>query len=163
MQDFFSGFVSSNSFDEFLTIGVMLIIISVGFWVLIGRFRLHNALINFYISFAIVQVIPEVWMSFSNFSGIIFFAILVIFFTLIDRSLFDIHLPGSGLAIWQVIVLSILEAGLLVSLVINLVPDKIISPYFTERTFGYFSSPGAGLFWMVIPLLFLIYIDKKSG
>ncbi|EKE11382.1 MAG: hypothetical protein ACD_15C00096G0001, partial [uncultured bacterium] len=126
MGDLLAKFTQSGIVAELSAIGAVLLVISVMFWLVIGRFRLHNALINIYISFAILQVAYEEILAFGKFMPISVFLILVVFLTLVDSNLFEIHLSGSGLAIWQVIVLSFLEAGLLVSIVSSLVPEKQI-------------------------------------
>lgn len=146
---------------ELSTIFLVLFSMSVVFWFIIGRFRLHNALINMYVSFAILQVVPDNIVSFNKFTSVVLFLFLVIFLTFIDKGLFEIHLTGSGLAIWQVIVLSFLEAGLLVSIILALVPKKEILVYISPGTLDYFISSMYEFFWMVAPLLFLTLIKKR--
>ncbi|HAV11044.1 MAG TPA: hypothetical protein DCX32_00640 [Candidatus Moranbacteria bacterium] len=162
MGDLLAKFTQSGIVAELSAIGAVLLVISVMFWLVIGRFRLHNALINIYISFAILQVAYEEILAFGKFMPISVFLILVVFLTLVDSNLFEIHLSGSGLAIWQVIVLSFLEAGLLVSIVSSLVPEKQILKYISIDSFEYFVSPLASILWMVAPLAFLILIGRRG-
>ncbi len=162
MGDILAKFTQSGLVAELSAIGVVLAVISLGFWVLIGRFRLHNALINIYISFAILQVAHKEILAFGKFMPLFIFLILVVFLTLVDSNLFEIHLSGSGLAIWQVIILSFLEAGLLVSIIATLVPEKQILRYISINSFEYFSSSLASILWMVVPLLFLILIGRRA-
>lgn len=163
MGDILAKFMQSNVIVELSTIGITLLILSLIFWVLIGRFRLHNALINIYISFAILQVVYKEVLAFGKFMPLLVFLIVVIFLTLVDNSLFEIHLSGSGLAIWQVIILSFLEAGLFVSIISTLLPEKQILKYISISSLECFTSSLASILWMIVPLLFLILIRRKGN
>ena len=149
-------FTSSGLAAELSAIAALLLVISLAFWVVIGRFRLHNALINIYISFAIMQAAMGEVADFGKYMP------LVVFLTIIDSSLFEIHLSGSGLSIWQVVVLSFLEAGLLASIVFTFLPEKQILKYISIGSLDYFTSPLAIILWMVSPLLFLILISRRG-
>lgn len=162
MSDILAKFTQSGIIAELSAIGLVLLVISVVFWLLIGRFRLHNALINIYISFAILQVAYAEIAVFGKYGPLLAFMIMVVFLTLVDSNLFEIHLSGSGLAIWQVIVLSFLEAGLLVSVVSSLIPEKQILKFISVGSFEYFVSPLTSILWMVMPLLFLVIIGRRG-
>ena len=162
MSDFFWKNVSPSLVEEISYIILVLLSVSAAFWVLIGRFKLHNLLINIYISFAILQVVLKETASFGEFIPIVVFSLLIIFFTAIDNTVFEIHLSGSGLRLWQVVVLSFLEAGLFVSIVASLVPSKYILGYISKNSLGYFISPWASIVWMAAPLLFLIIIGRRG-
>jgi len=162
MNDVLEKFMQSSLAAELSAIGAVLLMISAGFWILIGRFRLHNALINIYISFAVLQVAYDEVLVFGKFMPLLLFLILVVFLTLVDSNLFDIHFSGAGLAIWQVILLSFLEAGLLVSIVSSLVPQKQMLKYISANSLEYFVSPWAGIFWMVVPILFLAMVGRRG-
>lgn len=153
---------SSSLLTELSVIFLVLSVLSAAFWVLIGRFKLHNLLINIYISFAIMQVVSKQTEPLGKYAPGFIFLGLIVFFTIIDNSVFEIHLSGSGLKIWQVIVLSFLEAGLFVSIVGSLLFEKQIFKYVSEKTMLYFVSPWACIAWMVSPLVFLILIGKRG-
>lgn len=147
---------------ETLTLVLMILGLSVVFWFLIGRFRLHNFLINMYVALALVSVIPENIMSFTKNSSVLFFLIGVIFLTLMNRYIFDIHQSGSGLAIWQVVVMSFLEMMLLVSIILSLAQEKDILKYISKTSLIYFTGTWWLVVWMVLPLLFLIFVKKRD-
>lgn len=161
MNDMIEKFLPANILAEFSGILVILLILSVGFWFLIGRFKLHNLLINIYISFAIMQVVSKETASLGIFAPLIIFMGLVIFLTAIDSNIFEIHLSGSGLRIWQVIILSFLEAGLLFSIISSLLPQKQLLRFVSSESIGYFILPWASIFWIVAPIVFLILISGK--
>lgn len=162
MENLLDSYISTDLLRELSGILLVLVAVSAAFWVLIGRFKLHNLLINIYISYAILNVVLKEAASLGKFAPIIIFAVLIAFFTIIDNTVFEIHLSGSGLKIWQVIVLSFLEAGLFVSIVSVLLPEKQLLNYLSENSAQYFVSPWYSIFWMVAPLLFLILIGKRG-
>jgi len=152
----------AGSVAEMATLALVLVVASMVFWLIIGRFRLHNFLINIYISFALVNVIPNDIMSFTKNSSILLFLIFVVFLTLMNRYIFDIHQSGSGLAIWQVMVMSFLEMVLLFSIILSYLPNKDILKYFSKGSSAYLIDPWWRVLWMVLPLLFLIFVKKRD-
>jgi hypothetical protein len=162
LDKIFASFGLAKNVTELITLFVVLLIASTIFWLLIGRFRLHNFLINTYISFAILQVIPKDIMSFNQYSNILVFLILIVVLTLMNKYLFDIHQSGSGLAIWQVFVMSFFEVILILSILFSFLPPKEILPYISKDALTYFIDPLWRLGWMFMPLLFLIFINKRA-
>lgn len=154
--------MTSSTLAELSGIALAILAVSAIFWVVIGRFKLHNALINIYISFAILQVVAKETAALGKFAPFFIFLGLVIFFTMIDSTVFEIHLSGSGLRIWQVLILSFLEAGLFISIVSSLLPEKQVSRFISEESLHYMTSPWASIFWMLAPLIFLILIGRRS-
>lgn len=152
----------TSSSIELLTLVFVLFFISVIFWLLIGRFRLHNFLINTYISFAMVQVLPKDVTSLNSYAPVLLFLTFIVVLTLMNHYLFDIHQVGSGLALWQVFVMSFLEVGLLVSILLPYVPTKEVLKYISKDALGYFTLPWSRVVWMVLPLLFLIAVNKRG-
>ena len=99
LNEIFKNLGLAKSATELITLIIVILAISGLFWLLIGRFRLHNFLINTYISLALVQVIPKDIMSFSKYSFLLVFLILIVLLTLINKYLFDIHQYGIYLLI----------------------------------------------------------------
>lgn len=155
-------FMSGNNVTELVTLLAILLGLSAVFWVLIGRFRLHNFLINIYIAFAVVQVVPKDTMSFMKNSSILLFLILLIILTLINKYLFDIHQYGSGLALWQVLLVSFFEVALLLSIILPILPTKDILQYISKNSLNYFTDPWWRVGWMIAPLVFLAFMKKRS-
>lgn len=162
LNKIFQNFGLAGNVAELATILVVLLGMSVIFWFLIGRFRLHNFLINMYISFALVNVIPDNVMSFTKNSSILLFLVFVVFLTLMNRYIFDIHQSGSGLAIWQVVVMSFLEVILLLSIIFSFFPNKDILKYVSQDYLAYFIDPWWRVVWMALPLIFLIFVKKRQ-
>ena len=161
LNQIFQNLGLAKSATELITLILVILAASWVFWLFIGRFRLHNFLINTYVSFALVQIIPKDIMSFTAYSSLLLFFISIILLTLANKYLFDIHQYGSGLAIWQVFVMSFLEIMLLLSIVFSFLPDKEILKYISENYLSYFIDPWWKVLWMVLPLLFLIVVKKR--
>ena len=162
LNEIFKNLGLAKSATELITLIIVILAISGLFWLLIGRFRLHNFLINTYISLALVQVIPKDIMSFSKYSFLLVFLILIVLLTLINKYLFDIHQYGSGLAIWQVFVMSFLEIMLLLSIISSFLSAKEILQYISADYLKYFADPWWKVLWMAMPLLFLVMVKKRN-
>jgi hypothetical protein len=162
LDKLFLKFGLASSAAELVTLILVLLVLSTIFWLLVGRFRLHNFLINIYISLAILQVVPADVMAFSKNSSVLVFLILVVLLTLLNKYLFDIHQSGSGLALWQVFVMSFFEVVLLLSIIVSFLPVKEAAIYISKNSLSYFSAPLWRLTWMVLPLAFLVFVKKRD-
>jgi hypothetical protein len=152
----------AGSGAQLLTLLLVLLVLSTVFWLLIGRFRLHNYLINVYIAYALLQVLPKELASFTPNGPILLFLIFIVVLTLMNKYLFDIHQSGSGLAIWQVYVMSLLEVVLTISIIFSFLPTKTILQYISKDSLVYFSDPWWRVTWMAAPLFFLIFVKKMD-
>jgi hypothetical protein len=162
LDNFFLNMGLAKNAAELATLLVVLVIISAIFWLIIGRFRLNNFLINIYISFALVQVIPEGILSFTKYPSLLAFLVLLIFLTLVDRYLFDIRQYGSGLATWQVFLMGFLEVVLLLSIIFSFLPSKDVLQYVSKNSLVYFIDPWWRVGWMVAPLALLAFIRRRN-
>ncbi len=162
LDKLFQTFGLTSSVAELTTLALVLLLASAIFWVLIGRFRLHNFLINMYISLAILYVIPPDLMSSSRHTPVLAFLIIVVLLTLLNKYLFDIHQQGSGLALWQVFLMSFFEVVLLLSIIISALPIKDVSIYIAKDSLSYFIDPWWRLGWMVAPLAFLVFVRRRD-
>jgi len=152
----------AKSGAELVTLVFVLLVVSTIFWLLIGRFRLHNFLINVYISYALLQVLPQELTTFTKNGPALIFLIFIVILTLMNKYLFDIHQSGSGLAIWQVYIMSALEVVLVLSIIISLMPAKDVLAYISKDVLAYFTLPWWKFLWMVLPLAFLVFIKKRD-
>ena len=162
LNEIFQSLGLAKSATELLTLILVILAASWVFWLFIGRFRLHNFLINTYISFALVQIIPKDAMSFTKYSSLLLFFLFLILLTLANKYLFEIHQYGSGLAIWQVFVMSFLEIMLLLSIIFSFLSSKEALQYISANYLAYFIDPWWRVLWMAVPLLFLIVVKKRK-
>lgn len=160
--DFFTSFsVPKNIAGDmsllFLFIGMSLVL---GF--VFGRFKMINILINVYISLAFIGIIPEHIFSISPYAKSGIFILLLVFLTAVDRRLFDLHFSNVGTDFfWRLFVMSILVTGIIVSVLLSFLPYKVALSFISLSAYGYFASPFALIFWMVVPLLSLLFINNR--
>jgi len=162
LEKIFQNLGIGGDIAETLSVVLFLLALSVLFWFLIGRFRLHNFLINTYISLAIVSVIPQSLVSLSDNSRAMVFMIVATLLTLMNRYIFDIHQSGSGLAIWQVVVMSFLELMLFLSIILSFLPNYELPKYISNASLEYLTDPRWLLAWMILPLVFLALVKKRG-
>lgn len=162
LEKIFSSFGLSVSSAQLVTLLLVLLAISVAFWLLVGRFRLHSVLINIYISYALVGALPKDVIGANVNLSVMLLLIIIVLLTLMGKYTFDIHLSGSGLAYWQIFIMSFLEVGLIASIVASIMGDKALLKYVSKDALFYFTSPWAKFLWLTLPLIFLIYINKRG-
>lgn len=162
LEKLFKSLGLSVASAELVTLVLVILAITVAFWLLVGRFRLHSVLINIYISFALAGALPKQIIGTNTTLLILLFMISIVLLTLMGKYTFDIHLSGSGLAYWQIFIMSFLEVGLIMSLLAGFVGDKTLLKFLSKDALFYFSSPWAKFLWLAMPLAFLIYINKRG-
>jgi len=146
-----------------MSLFLVLVAISLMFGMFVGRFRLANILINIYIALAILVVIPEDFLSLYANADLLIFLLLLTALTIAGDNLFDIHISSSGSGFfWRLMVMSFLEVGLIFSVIISMVPSDKLLEYVSQNMYQYFASPSARIFWMIAPLAFLFFINKRS-
>lgn len=144
-------------------VSLLLVVVAISFifGIFIGRYRLISILINIYVAFSIVSVIPEDLFE-SYFYKLILFLVVVVLLTLSSRRLFEIYITGSGSGfLWRVFVMSFLEVVFLLSVSLSIIPKKAALEYISNQSYRYIASDYALLFWMTAPLLFMFFIHKR--
>jgi hypothetical protein len=162
LEKVFRTFGLSSSLAELVTVVLVMLAIAVILWLVVGKKRLHNSVMNIYLSFALVQVLPVNLISTTKNLSVLIFLILLVVLTLIGNYTFDIGLSGSGLAYWQIFLMSFFEVGAIFSVVAAFLGDKQLLQYISKDALFFFSSPWAKFTWLALPLLFLIYINKSN-
>jgi hypothetical protein len=128
---------------------------------LIGRFRLMTVLINIYVAFAVVTVIPEDLVADYNLKLLIFFILLVVM-TFFNKRFFDISFSGSGTNyMLRVFSMSFLEIGLILSIAFSMVPKKVALGYVSVNAYNYLVAGYAPLVWMALPLIYMFFLYRK--
>ncbi|MFA7319496.1 MAG: hypothetical protein WC022_02765 [Parcubacteria group bacterium] len=161
LNSIFSQMGISASVTQDVTLILVLILISFIFGMFVGRSRLITVLINTYVSFAILTVIPRTYLTDYNSAILIFFALLVVL-TIFGKKIFEISISGSGPDfLWRVFGVSFLEVLLLVSITISLMPKKAALVYVSKTAYDYLAAPNFQLLWMIAPILGILFIHKK--
>ena len=163
LEDLFIKFGLSKILAGDISFLIFFILISVGFGMFIGRFRLINVLINVYIAIAILTVMPKEIFSPYSLAALFFFVVAVIVLTMIDSHLFDIHISGSGGSFfWRLFVMSFFEAGLIFSVLISFWDKTTLLKFISIDIYNLYVSQYAKIFWMMAPLAVLFFINKKE-
>jgi len=128
---------------------------------LIGRWRLMTVLINIYVAFAVVTVIPTSLIADYNLKLLIFF-ILIIGMTFFNKRFFDISFSGSGTNyMLRVFAMSFLEIALVLSIAFSMVPRKVALGYLSINAYTYLLTGYAPLIWMALPLVYMFFMYRK--
>lgn len=160
--DFFTAFDLPKNIAGDVSLLLLFIGMSLVFGFVFGRWKLINILINVYIALAFVGVLPESLFTGSSYLKAGTFIILLIILTAIDKRLFDLHISNAGTDLfWRLIVMSLLVTGMVVSVTLSFLPKVIALGFISPLAYGYFASSGALIFWMVAPLLSLLFINNR--
>lgn len=137
----------------------------------LGRGRLVMLLLATYFSFVVLEFAP--WNIISPYLGLktsspsptfeifCFLALLLLFFFLMPGSILTIKKRGR--ANWlQILILAILQIGLLVSIILSLLPTKVL-PDLSVLVKKIFFGPVPSFAWKTIPLLALVLLRKKRA
>ncbi|OGI21270.1 MAG: hypothetical protein A2808_01200 [Candidatus Moranbacteria bacterium RIFCSPHIGHO2_01_FULL_55_24] len=159
---FLPGFELSKNFAGDLSLLLLFVGLSLIFGFVFGRSKLISVLIDVYVARALVAILPHDWISSASYSNVIIFALLFLFLLAMDQRLFDIHISNVGADFfWRIFVTSILVTGLVVSSFFFFLPKAVALDFISVTAYGYFASPAALIFWMVTPLLSLLFINNR--
>lgn len=160
--DFFTALHLPKNIAGDLSLLLFFIGISLVFGFVFGRGKLINILINIYIALAFMTVLPVSLFALSVYAQSASFIVLLVILTAIDSHLFDLHISNSGTDFfWRLFMMSLLITGTLVSVVLSFLPKAIALGFISSAAYGYFASPWALIFWMVTPLLLLLFINNR--
>ena len=137
-----------------------------------GRNRLVIVMLGVYFSFLLTRAIPWKQLTFlglkdapdSTIQIFIFLALVLGFYFAIPHSAlrYAMKLGGKGRgAWWQVLILSVLQIGLILAMVIAFLPVKIsagLSPL--ARTI--FVGPLAQFLWIFLPILAIMFLRGRQ-
>lgn len=162
IQHYFSGFSLPQNVVGDLSFILLFAGVSLAFGFIFGRWKLVNILINVYIALAFVGVLPKEIVAFSVYGKAIVFLVLLVVLTAIDKRLFDLHISNAGTDFfWRLFVMSLLVTGMVASVLLSYLPKGIALSYISATAYGYFASPWAIIFWLIVPLLSLLFINNR--
>lgn len=130
---------------------------------LIGRHRLMTVLINIYVAFALIAVVPKSLLADYDTKIIAFLAVLV-GLTILSKRFFDISFSGSGSAfLFRIFSMSFLQMALVLSIILAYLPAKVALEYVSKTAYGYLVLDWAMLFWMAAPLAYMFFVYNKTN
>jgi hypothetical protein len=149
------------SMTQDITLLIVIILASFLFGIFIGRSRLVAVLLNAYVAFAIVSVIPASYLTSYTYKLLVLL-ILIVALTLWGKRLFEVSISGIGSGfMWKIFALSFLEVVMILSMVISIIPKKEALIYVSLSSYGYLIADPMKLIWMAAPLVFLMIIQKR--
>jgi len=151
----------SASMSQNVMLLIFIALLSFVYGMLLGKHKLMSVLINIYVAFAVVSVVPAKTFTDYNVQVIVFLGILVVM-TILDKRFFDISLSGSGASfLFRVFSMSFLEIVLVLSIVFSYIPMKDALAFISKDAYVYLVTGWAPLIWMVAPLVYMFFIYKK--
>lgn len=130
--------------------------------VYLGRAQLVSIVLYGYIGTAILSILPNELLNFSLYGRAIIFIIIFFFLFFTGDYVIDIHISNAGADFfWRILIMSFLAVGMLTSIIFALLPKADVMRYFSSGAISYFVSPEAKIAWMIIPLLFLLFINRR--
>jgi hypothetical protein len=141
---------------------VIFLAVCVGLGVYLGRSQLVSIVMYGYIDVALMSVLPYDMFTFSLYGKAIVFLGIFLFLFFVGDYVLDIHISNNGADFfWRILIMSFLGVGMLTSIVFTLLPVSVMMQYLSVNALSYFTSPIAQIAWMVTPLLFLLFINKR--
>ena len=160
--DFFTALHLPKNLAGDMSLLLLFVGLSLVFGFVFGRWKLINILINVYIALAFIGVLPKAFLEYSLYAKSGTFLALLILLTAIDDRLFDLHITSAGTDFfWRLFVTSFLVTGMIVSVLLSFLPKATALGYISPIAYGYFASPWALIFWMVMPLVLLLFINNR--
>lgn len=137
-----------------------------------GRSRLVVVTLGIYFSFILTWAIPWKQLTFlgikeaptSNVQIFIFLALILGFYFLIPHSALRSALKLQGRrrsGWWPVLILSILQIGLILEIVIGFLPAKVVASLSSLAQL-IFSGPIAQFCWLLLPILAIMFLRSRQ-
>ncbi|HCP08326.1 MAG TPA: hypothetical protein DIT25_00800 [Candidatus Moranbacteria bacterium] len=157
----FSKLGLSDDLSQDIMLLIFIAFVSFVYGILIGRTRLMTVLINIYVAYAVVAVVPQEIFDGYELKILAFLGILALL-TVLNKRFFDISLSGSGSGfLFRVFSMSFLQVVLVLSIAFSFFPENAAMEYISGSAYEYLVSGWAPLVWMIAPLLLMFYIYKK--
>lgn len=165
-----SNFSFSGSWDWLMILVFLAVALVYGLFM--GRNRLVIVMLGVYFSFFITRAIPWKELTFLGLKEVpdstvqifIFLAVVIGFYFLIPHSSlrYAMRLGGRGVSRWwQVLILSILQIGLILAMVIAFLPLKVITSL-SPLARVIFVGPLAQFLWLLLPILAIMFLRGRQ-
>jgi hypothetical protein len=143
---------------------LVLFVALVGFiyGMLIGRSKIMTVLVNIYVAFAIITVIPKE-LVIDPMTKVFIFLGMIIALTFLSRKFFDLSFSGAGPSfLWRIFSMSFLQVAMVLSVILAIIPKKDALVYVSTSAYGYLTLGWAPLVWMALPLAYMLFLYRKS-
>ena len=150
--------------------GILIVIFLLLYGLSLGRTRAIISLLGIYIAYALqalfpyfselhngLRFSPEMYMT----RVALFFVFYLIVFAVLNRSLVRHRLTMKEFSIIWVSLISLLQLGILLSIVLNFIPIDTLT-MFPKNLSGYFAEQRALFFWLTAPVLILLMMRREK-
>ena len=169
VKPYLEKFSSLNLGPEAL-FGILVVVFLLLYGLSLGRTRALVSLLGIYIAYALQAIFPyfselhdalrfspEMYLT----RVALFFVFYLTVFAILNRSLVKHRLTMKEFSIFWVSLISLLQLGILVSIILNFIPvDKLT--IFPEYLSGYFAEQRALFFWLTAPVVLLISMRREK-
>ena len=164
----FGNIATSFTKPEFLFSGIALVFLLL-YGISLGRTRALLSLLGIYIAYVFNETFVYFnqlysWIPVKNISLIrvgLFILVYAVIFFILNRSLVKTRLTLKEASFISVFFISILQLGLLISIIANLLGPDIVGR-FPSIFKIYFGTKTALFYWSIIPLVGLIFMRNKG-
>jgi len=135
----------------------------------LGRDRIVALLLSTYLSLAVATNLPfmdqiSAWINrlgFLSFQVSAFLIVFIVLFIVLSRSSLLQGLSSLAGGWWQIILFSLLQVGLLVSIILSFLPAAVLMrlSFFTQIIF---TSDLGRFCWITLPILALVFIHGRK-
>jgi len=136
----------------------------------LGRDRIVALLISTYLALAVTTNLPYMnkitdWInsfSFFSFKVSAFLIVFAVLFIFLSRSSLLQSLSSLSGGWWQVILFSLLQVGLLTSIILSFLPSIAVN-YLSDFTQTIFLSDLGKFCWIILPIVALVFIQGRKS
>jgi len=153
-----SKFGLSSNLSQDMTLILFVALVGFVYGMVLGKHKLMSVLVNIYVSFAVINVIPEK----TGYEIYIFLGLLLVL-TILSRKVFDVYFASGGSAfMWRIFTVSFFQVILIISILLSMLPKKEALSYVSSTAYNYLVVGWAPLAWMCIPLVAMFVLHRKS-
>ena len=152
-----------------LFVGLVLVFMII-YGLSLGRTKALISLLGIYVALAFDAAFPYLeqlhnWLPVAQeiytTRVVLFLIIYLIVFAILNNSFAKGRLTLKETSIVSVAVISLAQIGLLIAVITNIIPDEIIKKM-PEYLYAYFSTKEALFYWIVIPIIILIFLKRNK-
>ena len=164
-----TGLLGDFSGPQILFAGVILVFLLL-YGISLGRTRALISLLGIYIAFVfdttfvylrnvnnLIRFSPAIYIT----RIVLFLAVYFIVFFILNRSIVKSRLTLKEVSFISVFVISVLQLGLLISIITNMLPAEVLS-IFPSFFSNYFATKTALFYWGILPVVILLFMRNKK-
>ena len=167
----FSEIVEKLNFEPATLFVGLALVFMIMYGLSLGRTKALISLLGIYVALAFDAAFPYLEQAHSILAFktdiyttrlALFLAVYLVVFAILNNSFAKGRLTLKESSIISVAVISLAQIGLLVAVITNIIPKEIMEKM-PEYLSSYFSTKQALFYWIVVPIIVLIFIRSKKS